>query len=62
MKINLSPKAPAPAPRRHEIIDGFEVWRSGRAWNAHKWPRTISAPTKRAIVEMIRTDPTDETG
>lgn len=53
-KINLPPKPKSPAPRQHEIIDGFEVWRHGRTWNAQKWPQTMSAPTKQAIVKMIR--------
>jgi hypothetical protein len=54
MNINLAPKPKSPAPRQHEIIDGFEVWRHGRTWNAQKWPQTMSASTKQAIVKMIR--------
>ena len=54
MNINLAPKVQTPASRRHEIIDGFEVWHNGRGWHALKWPCTMTAPTKQAIVKMIR--------
>ena len=54
MNINLAPKTKTPAQPFHGFIDGFEVWRRGRTWHAQKWPCVMSAPTKRAIVEMIR--------
>jgi hypothetical protein len=35
------------------MIDGFEVWREGSKWHAHKGNCSMEASTKKAIKEMI---------
>jgi hypothetical protein len=55
MKISL-PKTTRPAHRsqpKPEVINGFEVWKQGGEWHALKWPRSMTANTKKAIVKMI---------
>ena len=54
MKIHIG-KTPSPTRKLNKVynIEGFEVWRKGKTWDALKWPRAMEANTKRAIVRMI---------